>query len=455
MKTDNLSDLPKTARRFLRSGKAKEAEQIVRRFHSWLKAKHVSLFGLGPEDVDSFFKQPFRKVVAPRTATAYKRQLITYLDWLYKKGHLDFDPRCLGIRRRRPLPPHALDFLRSLEPTHKQGTCRGYESTLSNFHEWSDDGRIKLKRIKRVQIEQWFLALNDQGLHPSTRRHALIHMRIYLRWLYERGELRQDPEELIRGKDLPKLPTYLPRPLPPDVDVELQKRLRESRSRFCWGLLLMRQTGLRIGELASLESNCVRHDPSNNRFLKVPLGKLDNERLVPISEHTFQLIEKLRGGCLPTSEYLLESAPGQKLHQNKLRQALSEVSQNLVTNEPITSHRLRHTYATSLLNAGMSLVGVMKLLGHRDFRMTLRYTAITQETVGKEYHEALKQLQGKYGSIAKQATNGELDPIKSLTDIMAWIQKDLAYTQNQKRTAGLLLKRLRRIQAELQQLTPE
>jgi site-specific recombinase XerD len=38
--------------------------------------------------------------------------------------------------------------------------------------------------------------------------------------------------------------------------------------------------------------------------------------------------------------------------------------------------RLRHTFASSLMNGGMSLLGIMKLLGHRDQRMTLRYTAI-------------------------------------------------------------------------------
>jgi len=64
--------------------------------------------------------------------------------------------------------------------------------------------------------------------------------------------------------------------------------------------------------------------------------------------------------------------------------------------QKITPHRLRHTYATSILNGGMSLVGVMKLLGHHSLRMTLRYAEITQETVVKEYYEALTQIEQTY-----------------------------------------------------------
>jgi site-specific recombinase XerD len=448
------SELPETARRFLRSrqGRGKGGERIIRRFHDWMNAKHVALMGLEPSEVENFFKQPFRAVVTPRTAQRYKRAMIVYLDWLYKNGHIDFDPRCLGIRRRVPLPPCAVGFVKALAPTHKPSTCQGYESTLRNFHEWLDSGRVKLKRIKRAQIEQWFQALSDQGLHPITRRQAIIQVRIYLWWLFEREELRANPEDLIRSRDLPKLPSYLPRPLPPDVDAALQRSLEASRSRLCKGLLLMRQTGLRIGELASLEYDCVRLDPNNNRFLKVPLGKLDNERLVPITDQTYQLIQKLQTCRPPTSGYLLETASGKKVYYALLRRALVDASENIVDAEPITSHRLRHTYATSLLSAGMSLVGVMKLLGHRDFRMTLRYTAITQDTVGREYRAALDELQTKYGSTAVPPASDEMDLIKALADIIAGIHKDLVYGRNQNKAAQLLIKRLRRIQSDLQQL---
>jgi hypothetical protein len=60
--------------------------------------------------------------------------------------------------------------------------------------------------------------------------------------------------ELIRPGDLPKKPDYLSRPLPPDADQELQKRLKQSDSSVALGLYLMRRTGLRVGELRRLLS---------------------------------------------------------------------------------------------------------------------------------------------------------------------------------------------------------
>jgi len=56
----------------------------------------------------------------------------------------------------------------------------------------------------------------------------------------------------------------------------------------------MRWTGLRVGELIHLEFDCIRTDHRANRFIKVPLGKLYNERLVPIDEAAYQLITKLQ-----------------------------------------------------------------------------------------------------------------------------------------------------------------
>ena len=121
-----------------------------------------------------------------------------------------------------------------------------------HFHEWVADARIELEGLERLDIEDWLLGLNDRGLHPSTRLGMLLQVRCYLRWLAEHDELRGDPDDLIRSRDLPKLPSYLPRPLTPKADVELQQRLEEAGGRQHRGLLLMRHTGLRIGELMVL-----------------------------------------------------------------------------------------------------------------------------------------------------------------------------------------------------------
>lgn len=446
-------ELPSMARRFLRTPQGVGAEQAVRRFHRWMKAKHVLPVALSIEEVESFFVQPFQRTVSPRTSKYYKRTLISYLDWLYEKGQLDFDPKQLSIRRKRPLPEQANRFLKSLEPTHKRSTRNGYRSALSRFHEWLADNRISLKRLRRPHTEQWFLALSDEGLQPCSRRHILIDTRAYLHWLLERGELRADPDDLVRSSDMPKLPTYLPRPLSPFQDAKLQQRLEASSDRLHKALLLMRLTGLRIGELANLPCNCLREDLHGHKFLKVPLGKLNNERLVPIDDRIVSIVEALQGDTADPAahEYLIENAAGGRVSFERFSQALAKACEGIDSSEPLTSHRLRHTYATSMLAAGVSLTSLMRLLGHRDHRMTLRYAAITQETVRKEYFEALPHIESRYRDALRASTQPtDFHPVKNLLDVAHWIRKHIVLDPTSHRIARSLLKRLGRIQIDLE-----
>ncbi len=448
--------LPSDAKQFLRTPQGAGAEQAVCRFHRWMKAKHLILAGLSIEDVESFFVKPFQEPVLPSTSLYYKRKLIRYLNWLDDKEQLGFDLEQLSVRlpvrRRRPLPELAKQFMKSLEPTRKRGTLTGYQTSVSRFHERLADHRISLKRLERAHTEQWMLALSDEGLSAATRLHILSDTRAYLHWLLERNELRADPDDLIRPSDMPKLPTYLPRPLSPAQDMKLQQRLEDSSDPLHKALLLMRLTGLRIGELTSLPFDCNRVDLRGQEFLKVPLGKLNNERLVPIDDRVVAIVESLqsRTDGPAAHVYLIANARGNCVSYARYSQALVEACKGIESAEPITSHRLRHTYATSMLAAGVSLPSVMRLLGHRDFRMTLRYAAITQETVSKEYFEALPHIEARYrDALRATAPSTDFDPIKNLSDIAHWIRKHIATEPTSQRVARSLLKRLGRIQTDL------
>jgi len=93
----------------------------------------------------------------------------------------------------------------------------------------------------------------------------------------------------------------------------------------------------------------------------------------------------------------------------------------------------------------------MRLLGHRDIKMTLRYAAITQETVSKEYFEALPNIEARYRhALRAAAPTPDFDPIKNLSHISHWIRKHIASEPESQRVARSLLKRLTRIQVDLE-----
>jgi site-specific recombinase XerD len=388
--------------------------------------------------------------VRPRIGPSYRRGLVAYLAWLYLRGELGFDPRCLKVHQRVELPTLALEYLRLFETTHRPGTCSGHRNTLQAFYDWLFDAHVELARIDRAQIECWLVSLNDRRLAAATRRAAVLQIRSYLRWLFERGELKFDPEHLLRRSDLPRLPTYLPRPLQPDTDRELQHRLASSDSPLWRALWLARQTGVRIGELADLELDCIRTDVAGRSFIKVPLGKLANERLVPLTPHACEHIEWLRQRGPHPRELLLERPNSREALMITLRRALAEAAEGLHDPARITPHRLRHTFATSLLAGGMSLVGIMRLLGHRDFRMTLRYAAVSQELVAREYFEALSTISTRYALPAQTSSHADIfDPIKALNDIVLFINSRVACSGEDAAPARALCKRLLRIQDSL------
>jgi len=194
--------------------------------------------------------------------------------------------------------------------THKPSSCKNYSSSFRSFYRFLDKNQFSLKQLKRKQITPWFQALHQQGLAPATRQQYLVCVRNYLRWMHEQGLVKENPNQLIRHSDIPKRPIYLPRPLPREIDIELSKRLKESDFLLHKGLLLMRYTGIRVGELISLPLECTYTDHSQRTFLKVPLGKLDNERLVPLDQDTIRLIKDIQNTEKNPRSFLFQTKQG-------------------------------------------------------------------------------------------------------------------------------------------------
>ena len=102
------------------------------------------------------------------------------------------------------------------------------------------------------------------------------------------------PRRLIFRTDLPRPQRFLPRYLPVDADRKLTAALSDSPYRLAAdALLVQRACGLRIGELLDLELDCIHEIPGQGSWLKVPLGKLDSERMVPLDEEVLTLVDRI------------------------------------------------------------------------------------------------------------------------------------------------------------------
>jgi len=95
-------------------------------------------------------------------------------------------------------------------------------------------------------------------------------------------------------------------------------------------------------------------------------------------------------------KYLISNPSGKRRSIAHFSAVLQEICRGLAVPGQVHLHRLRHSFATSLLSGGISLTTLKKLLGHRDIRMTLNYAAVTQETIRHEYFEAISKIRDKY-----------------------------------------------------------
>ena len=238
----------------------------------------------------------------------------------------------------------------------------------------------------------------------DRRIRAVEHM---LAEIAEWGWDDAPPRKLIFRTDHPRLPKLLPRYLPVDHDRRLNQALATSDYRLAAdALLLARAVGLRIGELLDLELDCVHEIVGHGSWLKVPLGKLDTERMVPLDTETVTLIDQIvvnrstgrairhpRSGR-PTQ--FLFTHHGRRLSQNAVRAELARSAQTAGIGH-VHPHQLRHTFATALVNAGVSLQALMALLGHVSSQMSLRYAHLFDVTVRAEYERALNLAKTRIG----------------------------------------------------------
>jgi site-specific recombinase XerD len=447
-----LDQLPAFAREFLDTSSSSLPTLVL--FHQWLRRSQRPLLQLEAGEVERFLEEIQQSSLPQRRRARHRHLALRYFDWLRARGLLRFDPRCAWPRSGFPLPPQARRFLESLAPTRKLSSVRGYQTNLRQFHLWLDAEHVPIETIERRHIESWLGWLYQRGLHPSTRIAVIQHIRAYLDWLTQQGLLTPGGADLLlRSSDLPKLPQYLPRPIPRDMDTVLQQRLRKSRSLYKLGLLLMRRTGLRIGELIALPYDCVHTDPRGQLLLKVPLGKLDTERLVPLDEKTAKLVSKLQRNSRRKHHWLLQSPTGKKTRYELYRQALRETCRDFSLPEPMTTHRLRHTYATTLLAGGMNLPSVMRILGHRDYRMTLRYAAVTDATLASEYASALEKVESRYlTTSAAPARSSASQPERLLADAARYLDRRIRDHSIDSREAKALMNRLRRLDTAFRKL---
>jgi site-specific recombinase XerD len=251
-----------------------------------------------------------------------------------------------------------------------------------------------LDQLRRdPHILGWLALLRSHNppLATITRANYVIYLR---RMLEELAWTEQLPTlaHLLGRDDVPRKEHHLPRPLTPEQDQLIQQELLRRNDLLSTALLLLRHTGMRIGECVDLSVDCLRPLGPNHWAIHVPLGKLKTERWVPVDSFVCQLVDRIRSLRPPTApkagRLLLFRERGRKMLVRRIRAALQDVVAAVGISARIVPHQFRHTYGMEMLRAGVGFASVMQLLGHKSPHMTLEYLEITQQDLQREFQLA-------------------------------------------------------------------
>ena len=317
------------------------------------------------------------------------------------------------------LRPSFVAYLERKSATCKPKTVSGIASRLADFGRALAEIDPRLSSLaqldRRRHLEPYLNSLtttvspkNGEVITRADQARRILAVSNFLAEITECWE-EAPPRRLVFRSDVPRLPRTLPRYLPVDADRRLSQALEHSEFRLAAdALLLLRACGLRIGELLDLQLDGVHEIPGNGAWLKVPLGKLDSERMVPLDDETVALIDRIvatrsDGRALPHPRagrpaQFLFTHHGRRLGQQALRAELDRAAAAAGLGH-VTSHQLRHTFATAMVNAGVSLQSLMALLGHVSAEMSLRYARLFDVTVRSEYERALELAKARIGPL--------------------------------------------------------
>ena len=279
-------------------------------------------------------------------------------------------------------------------------TTRHYRGTVRKFLVYLGAQHPEVNRLDQLRREPhilgWMSCLRSQvpPLTTASCINHLIAMRVVfneLAWAEQLVELAR----LIRCQDIPRAPQRLPRPLTTEQDQLLQKEFLRRNDLGGNVFLLIRHTGMRIGECADLSCDCLRSTGPHQWAVHVPLGKLKTERMVPVDSFVCEIVQRLgffrSRDPLPADGKLLARPRSKEALVRQLRDYLHQVCHALGLSTRIVPHQLRHTYATEMLRAGVSFPVLMKLLGHTSPEMTMRYLDVALTDLQREFQRARSQ----------------------------------------------------------------
>jgi len=309
-----------------------------------------------------------------------------------------------------------LAYLEQITVSLRPSTVARVETILREFAGFITDTDPAVRRVgdlRRSHIEAYKLHLNQRPsntgakLSKSSLTNHLGALRSCLERLTEWDGADPPTRVLVFSGDLPRLDDPLPRFLDDGAATKLLQAARSDDDPFVrLAVEFLARTGMRKGEFIDLTVDSVVQIGSAY-WLRVPLGKLRNDRYIPLHPQLKDLLDDwlaLRPEGLRSDYLFIEQ--GRRITTSRVENAVHKTAARAGIGH-VTPHQLRHTLATQAINRGMSLEALAALLGHRSLRMTLVYARIADRKVADEYFSVSEQVEALYDQPRKLPADAE------------------------------------------------
>ncbi|MES2809987.1 MAG: tyrosine-type recombinase/integrase [Bacteroidota bacterium] len=275
------------------------------------------------------------------------------------------------------------------EKRYSPHTVSAYRSDLEQFISFlnhPDETVTHPNQITHHQIRNWVVELMDQQLTPRSVNRKVATLRKYFKFLVQESELTINPASKI---NTPKVPKHLPVIIEADklvkaLDDDTSDTFRSVRSKLIIEMLF--GTGMRLAELLGVKDTDINYHEATVKVL----GKRNKERIIPINQELRTLLLKYselkkNENFSNNSLTLIVTDKGVNAYPKLIYLTVQQYLSNISTQSKKSPHVLRHTFATSLLNAGADLNAIKELLGHANLSATQIYTHNSVERLKSIY----------------------------------------------------------------------
>lgn len=308
-----------------------------------------------------------------------------------------------GADAAEPLPDLIAEYLRHLEKERdvSPNTVVAYRRDLREFfvslanyyghHAWSWQG------VDRLAMRAYMAHLTRRGLDKRSVGRALSAVRSFYRYLHRNELVEANPARTVGSPKVDRyLPSYLDLKQMGDLFEAVGVRAQGGKFSDVRNLAILElfySTGMRLSELRGINRDSL--DLFSGQ-VKVR-GKGRKERIIPVGDRAALalrnyeatrdiLIRGIGAGADRTAFFL--SSRGQRISVRALQKAVVGMLDLVSESAGLSTHSLRHTFATHLLDAGADLRAVQELLGHASVRTTQIYTHTSVERLKQVYHDS-------------------------------------------------------------------